>query len=453
MEKFTLNILLLSSFSPFDELTGPIAAGAERAMRTISHQLAASGHNVHYLSFGTETLAPTQINGVTVHIFHREYARQEYPSSLQRRLSWCLDRLMISPQKKASQEGHKQSIRARIFEKLSSLLTPKHTKFKKLIAMTVQEHSIDLIHCFSSMPDSLAATSVGTRYGIPVVQRMGGRFWYLKYKKTDNTFDAARYLQDMRMVFKDTDCLAFNSQILKEETACMMAECHIPFLDSSPVLDIGVTLPDDIPPLDAKYRDLLEGKFFTLLVVGKFKKDSKRQDLLISAISRLPEHIDAHVFFAGSGVTLPAMEELARTLNVEERVHFLGNVPHQQVFSLLKAVDAFVHPTDFEGSSKAVAEAMLCGKAVIASNIAPLREHLSHRKTGLLADNTAESFAEEILQLCEDPCLRNDLEEAAQSYAQKHFLPEVNIHRYEELFWLQVQESSKFSKSLITNQA
>lgn len=427
-----MKILLVTSHSPFFELTGPIAAGAEIAMRRIAEKMAARGHEVHYLTFDeSATASEYVINKVYIHLLNREHAKRKTGSLLLRVLSvlgwkiclWTPQNLPIVGKYIRKWLSHLQ-VR---MERLDNLLWG----FKSHIDQIVTKHNIDLIHTFSSMPDSLAGAMVANKRNIPLVLRMGGRYWYLKYQKLKGGGKRENYLRDLEYVFSNTACLAFNAKALRRQTLKFMFEHNLPISDSHPIIDIGIETPKEIkesyiPP------DLLAPTDIIISCVGKFKDNSKRQDLIIKALSSLPEEVKA--FFAGDGSNLEKMRELAEERGVADRTFFLGAISHDLIFSLLDRSDIFVHPTEFEGSSKAVAEAMLLGKPIIGSNIPALAEHIKHGQNGLLAENEEESFRESLQLLISEPEKRRRIGEAGREYALKNFCAEENVLLYEELF-------------------
>jgi glycosyltransferase involved in cell wall biosynthesis len=297
-----------------------------------------------------------------------------------------------------------------------------------------RDYGADLIHCNSSLPDPLVSAVIGSDLTIPVVVRVGGRYWYLRHRRTEAGAAREIYLQQLRFVFGRADCLAFNAHSLRQSCLGYFDELGIEAAGEQVVLDIGVALPANgagraVGPL----ADALDSEAPLIACVGKLKSDSKRQDILIQALSRLSDP-RARLALAGDGPNRQRLEELARREGVADRALFLGDLHPSHVFELLRRADVFAHATDFEGSSKAVAEAMVAAKPVVASDIPALREHIRHDDNGLLAANQPISFAGEIARLLDDRELAKRLGAAARSYAALHFDPERRADEYERLF-------------------
>ena len=90
-----LNLLFLTSHSPFEELTGALAAGAEYAMRRIAEQLAARGHRVVYVTLHDGEERREQVGDIDVRVLTRramrgDESRPEPEPSLLRRLGLAI---------------------------------------------------------------------------------------------------------------------------------------------------------------------------------------------------------------------------------------------------------------------------------------------------------------------------------------------------------------------------
>lgn len=119
---------------------------------------------------------------------------------------------------------------------------------------------------------------------------------------------------------------------------------------------------------------------FTLLSVG-YLAEHKGHGLIIEALPRLP---DCRLLIAGAGPDREHLEALAKRLHVQDRVTFLGMVPHDQLRSYYGAVDAMVLASSREGWANVLLESMACGTPVIATNIWGTPEVVGSTDAGLL---------------------------------------------------------------------
>jgi glycosyltransferase involved in cell wall biosynthesis len=81
-----------------------------------------------------------------------------------------------------------------------------------------------------------------------------------------------------------------------------------------------------------------------------------------------------------------------------------------------------VLPSRAEGLPLVIAEAMACGKAVIATDVDGIPDILHHGRTGLLVrPEDAQSLADALIRLRDDVAWRRELGEAAKKWAMERF--------------------------------
>lgn len=160
-----------------------------------------------------------------------------------------------------------------------------------------------------------------------------------------------------------------------------------------------------------------------LLCVGRLEAQ-KDQATLLRALPRLPGF---HVALVGDGVLRPDLEQLARTLGVSDRVHFLGR--RADVPSLLKMADVYVQPSLSEGWSIAILEVMASAHAPIVASRAPglLEAVENHGFLFPIGDDAALAHAvqtalaspelcAEYRARCRDTAARHDLDGCVQDH-------------------------------------
>ena len=146
-----------------------------------------------------------------------------------------------------------------------------------------------------------------------------------------------------------------------------------------------------------------------LLTVGSVY-ERKGQDVVIRALPRIiAAHPDVHYVSIGPPYRRDAFVELARTLGVADRVHFLGIVDSAELLRGLSAADLFLMTSqhtpdgDFEGYGIAVVEAALCGLPAIVSDGSGVIEAIEPGETGLVAtESDPVSTAEQTIALLSD---------------------------------------------------
>jgi glycosyltransferase involved in cell wall biosynthesis len=102
-----------------------------------------------------------------------------------------------------------------------------------------------------------------------------------------------------------------------------------------------------------------------LLSVGELN-ENKNHQVVIKAISIINDK-DLHYVIAGEGKKENFLKSLAKSLGVQNNVHFLGF--RRDVEELYKCADLYVLPSIREGLNVSIMEAMSSGLPCIASNI------------------------------------------------------------------------------------
>jgi teichuronic acid biosynthesis glycosyltransferase TuaC len=92
----------------------------------------------------------------------------------------------------------------------------------------------------------------------------------------------------------------------------------------------------------------------------------KNQSVLIEALSMLP---GATLLLAGQGPSENDYRMQAAQMGVQDRVRFMGNIPHDDLPALFAAADVMALVSKSEGLANAWVEALACGTPVVASHV------------------------------------------------------------------------------------
>jgi glycosyltransferase involved in cell wall biosynthesis len=142
----------------------------------------------------------------------------------------------------------------------------------------------------------------------------------------------------------------------------------------------------------------------TFAYLGRLRK-YKRVDLVLRAFARagIPE---ATLEIAGAGDYRTALERLARSLDLGDRVTFLGRISEAAKLALLRRAWALVFTSPKEGWGITNLEAAACGTPVLASDSPGIRESVRHGETGLLVPHgDVDALASAMRRLDGDPRL------------------------------------------------
>ncbi|MFM6851741.1 MAG: glycosyltransferase family 4 protein [Terrabacter sp.] len=129
-------------------------------------------------------------------------------------------------------------------------------------------------------------------------------------------------------------------------------------------------------------------------------------DVAVETLPLLPD--DVHLVVAGDGPVREALASRSIALGVAERVHWLGQVPHAAIPTVLAASDIALAPypalVDFAFSPLKLYEYLAAGTPVVASAIGQLPEALGHGRWGrLVTAGDPASLADGIRDVLADP--------------------------------------------------
>lgn len=119
-----------------------------------------------------------------------------------------------------------------------------------------------------------------------------------------------------------------------------------------------------------------------IVYAGRILLAQKKLDWLVAALSKITCARPFCLYIIGDGPDTAFLRRMCEQLSLNEKVRILNAV--DTIAPLLQAADVFVLPSEYEGLSNAVLEAMASGLAVIATDIPGNRALIEDGVTGLL---------------------------------------------------------------------
>ena len=158
-----------------------------------------------------------------------------------------------------------------------------------------------------------------------------------------------------------------------------------------------------------------------ILSTVSYLRPFKNPQVLVQGCRELKNrNVPARLFVAGDGEMLSSLKELTRQLEIEDVIHWLGNVADPK--SLLQASDVFLLASTGEAFGLVLAEAMACGVPIIGTRSGSLPEVVEEGKTGLLVPpNDPKALANAIETLSKDPRLRTAMADNCVERVKNHF--------------------------------
>lgn len=185
------------------------------------------------------------------------------------------------------------------------------------------------------------------------------------------------------------------------------------------------------------------GAQFRLVSVGRLVP-RKGVDLAIEALAQLvyEDRYDAELEIVGSGETgestdpeVARLAQIARDLDVSDRVHLRGRMKQEHIPALLRSADAVVCTPWYEPFGIVPLEAMACSVPVIVADVGGLQDSVLDGVTGFhVPPRDAPAIAAAAAQLFDDAPLRRAMGVAGRTRVNARYTWESVAARTEAVY-------------------
>lgn len=144
-----------------------------------------------------------------------------------------------------------------------------------------------------------------------------------------------------------------------------------------------------------------ETKSNKIVSVGRLEPQKNHQ-MLLKAFAKVHQYYpNLQLEIYGVGSLLNTLKLQCENLGISQNVHFMGS--KSNIHECIKDALAFVLPSDFEGLSNALLEAMMMGLPCISTNCAGSDEIIINKQNGLIVNiGDATEMANAIIQLIDN---------------------------------------------------
>lgn len=174
-------------------------------------------------------------------------------------------------------------------------------------------------------------------------------------------------------------------------------------------------------------EELKTNKFVAVMVAGF--REAKDQDTLVKAIAKLPKE-KFELWLVGTGERLNDVKNMAKNLNIEDNVKFLGL--RTDVARLLHTANVVVMSSHYEGLSLSNIEGMSVDKPFIASDVDGLHE-ITEGYGILFPHEDSDSLAKIIERLSTDQDYYNQVASYCYARAQQFDITKM-VEGYEGVY-------------------
>ncbi|HUD56331.1 MAG TPA: N-acetyl-alpha-D-glucosaminyl L-malate synthase BshA [Terracidiphilus sp.] len=365
----------------------PTYGGSGVVATELGIELAAIGHEVHFISYSQ----PFRLTGRDNGIFYHEVPVSNYP----------------------------------LFE-----FPPYDLALASRMAEVAEFYELDLLHVHYAIPHSVSAllarqmlAARGRR--LPFVTTLHG---------TDITLVGLdrSYLPITRFSIQESDGVTSISKYLKDKTVEDFEIARpIEVIPNFVNCDVYTPYNDEAVRSEARRRLANPGEAI-LIHLSNFRPVKRVTDV-VKVFARVVEQVPARLVLVGDGPDRSAAEWLAHELQINDKIHFLGK--QERVNELLPLADLMVMPSQLESFGLAALEAMACRVPTIATNVGGVPELIDAGVNGLLFPvGDVDNMAEGAIELLKNRGRLEIMRDAARKTARSRFCSTLVLPLYVEYY-------------------
>lgn len=158
-------------------------------------------------------------------------------------------------------------------------------------------------------------------------------------------------------------------------------------------------------------RFMLDGAFPVIGTLARFIEWKGYRHIIDAAVLIVKAHPSAKFLFCGSGPQLEAIRSMVKDQGLEDHVTFTGWVDRDDVPSLYRIMDIYLHAADHEPFGFVYAEAMMSGTPVVSTSTGAAKDAIDGPHAGFLVrERSGRALAEGVEQLLSSDHIRVGLQ-------------------------------------------
>lgn len=177
--------------------------------------------------------------------------------------------------------------------------------------------------------------------------------------------------------------------------------------------------------VDEKYKKS-DQAVIQLLHVGNIRTENKGHRGMIDVMKYIKDHhsdVKVHLSFIGDGSLRKGFEDLVASYGLQDRVTFVGIVPHEEISLYYKKTDIFIFNSKTEGGAASIMEATSAGLPTVSSLFESAHEVVVDGVTGHLVPwGNIKKFAEHVTFLSLNFEKRSSMGYAAYDLYRERFI-------------------------------
>ena len=268
----------------------------------------------------------------------------------------------------------------------------------------------DVYHADAALPSGQAAMYAAQKYKKPFLVHGHGLDMFLdrSYKDAKN---CPMVVDACKQVYEKADGIVGVSRKVLDKV-----QARVDIADKDFVAFNGVDAEKFCPVEKASSEKV------TFIAIGNLIP-LKGHDYTLRAIKALVDkgHTNIRLQLLGRGYLEQELKDLAKELNIEQYVEFVGYVPYDDVRKKLQQSDVFVLPSWYEAFGCVYLEAMACGLPAIGCLGNGIDEVILHGQTGYLVENKSlEQLTDCMEKLLDKPTRQRIGKAAAEAVTDRY---------------------------------
>ena len=291
-------------------------------------------------------------------------------------------------------------------------------------ARLLHTRPFDLVHSMFAIPSAPSGYLLAKRHRLPhVLSILGG-----------DIYDPSKWLSPHRapLLHATVKKLLADSDRVVGMSSDIVARAVAHYGISRPieVIPHGIQRPVFAPKTRADLGHPADA--IVLTTVGRLIPRKAVHELL--GIVRDVAHPKVHLVIIGDGPERPKLEALAKSWQVAERVHFLGNVSDEVKFQVLNIADIYLSSTQHEGFGLVFLEAMAVGLPIVSYDNGGQVDFLVDEQTGFLVKLGAhQSLVQRTQRLIDNRALRQRIGQFNRRHVEDYYIASCS-RKYQVLY-------------------
>ena len=298
----------------------------------------------------------------------------------------------------------------------------KAKKREDFFCKILRQQNIRLVHAWYGW-SGIEILPACKRAGVPLITSLHGQ----DVSKLPHNFS---YRRKLRRLFQQGDLFLVRSNAMKEDV--IKLGCS----SKKIVVHYGGVDISKFKPGNRKNK-----KSARILMCGRMVEKKGFQYGILAFSIVLKKHPNTSLSIIGEGRLKKKLEKLVKSLKIEDKVKFLGAVPHSQVQKEMEEADIFLSPNvtsrdkDKEGVPNVIKEAMAAALPVVSTYHAGIPELVVNRETGFLTrERDVESLAEKLDYLLSYPELREIMGKKGRKRIEEKFNLSSQVKELEDVY-------------------